>query len=288
VSFDLIIANDITALPIAVRLAKANGAKVILDAHEYTPRDFDDIWAFRMFVQDYWDGICRTFLPMVDAMFTVCEGLAHEYHRNYGVPCDVLTNAPFFEDLRPTPVEQNHVRMIHHGGLHPSRRLEQMIYLMDALDERFTLDFMLIENDRAYMEKLQRISSPNRRIRFIQPVPMDQISRAIHPYDIGLFLLWPESFSYRMALPNKLFEFIQARLAVALWPSPEMAKVARQYDLGVVSEDFTVDSMARKLNAVQPDEIMRYKMNTDKAAPQLCAERNRDLLLQKVRDLIGE
>jgi hypothetical protein len=32
-----------------------------------------------------------------------------------------------------------------------------------------------------------------------------------------------------MALPNKFFEFIQARLAVAIWPSPEMSKITKTF-----------------------------------------------------------
>lgn len=34
--FDLIIANDVESLPLTLEIA--NGARVLLDAHEYTPR----------------------------------------------------------------------------------------------------------------------------------------------------------------------------------------------------------------------------------------------------------
>ena len=38
--FDLIVANDISALPLALDLAR--GCPVLMDAHEYSPREFDD------------------------------------------------------------------------------------------------------------------------------------------------------------------------------------------------------------------------------------------------------
>jgi hypothetical protein len=285
--FDLILTNDVNTLPLAIRLAHSNDAKVIIDAHEYTPRDFDDKWTFRVFMQDYWDGICRKHLQKTDAMFTVCPGLADEYHRNYGIKCQVLTNAPFFEDLKPKPVGKKNIKMIHHGGLNTSRRLENMIYLLDKLDDRFTLDLMLVNNNTKYFKKLKLLSKDNKKIRFIDPVSMTKISRTINAYDIGLFLLWPGSFSYKMALPNKLFEFIQGRLAVAIWPSPEMAKIVNKFELGVISDDYTVDSMANKLNILSTTEIMHFKLKSHNAAIHLCAEKNKDLLLHTVKDLIG-
>ena len=90
-----------------------------------------------------------------------------------------------------------------------------------------------------------------------------------------------------MALPNKFFEFIQARLALAIWPSPEMARLVKAHDLGVVSEGFTIEAVARRLNALKTDDILRYKQNAQKAAVRLCAEKNRDRLLQMVADLLG-
>ncbi|QUY44700.1 hypothetical protein [Acaryochloris marina] len=286
--FDLIIANDINTLPLVVFLAKKNGAKVLLDAHEYQPRQFDDRWLFRFFFQDYWDYICRTYLPKADAMVTVCQGIAEEYSKNYGIECGVLTNAPFQELLKPSPVDDQSIRMIYHGFLNSSRKIENMLYLMDLLDERFSLDLMVIPNQGGYLQKLQKLVSIRKRISFREPVPMPQISRALNEYDIGLFLLWPASFNYRLALPNKLFEYIQGCLAVAIWPSQEMVRVVHEYNCGVVSDDFTLESMAKVLNNLSTEEIKKFKENSRIASPHLCAEKNRDILLDTVASLISD
>ena len=57
---------------------------------------------------------------------------------------------------------------------------------------------------------------------------MHEIVDTIAEYDIGLFILSPINFNYYHALPNKLFEFIQARLAIAVSPSPEMARIVHR------------------------------------------------------------
>jgi hypothetical protein len=284
---DLIIANDSDTLPLAVKLAHLNQAKLIFDAHEYEPRHFDDRWLFRFFFQKYRDYLFRQYLPKVDAMTAVCQGIAQEYNKVYGVKCGVLTNAPFYQSLQPSPVDSQDIRMIHHGGVNQSRKTESMIHLMNLLDERFSLDFMLVPNQPAYINKLKQISSKNPRIKFREPVPMLDIAKTINEYDIGLFLLSPRAFNYQMALPNKLFEFMQARLAVAIWPSPEMTRVVHETQCGIVAEDFTIEAMAKKLNSLSTEDIQRFKQNSHQAASIYCAENNCQILLDLVQRLIG-
>ena len=48
---NLIIANDLNSLPLSLKLAVDNDAKVFLDAHEYEPLHFDNKWHFNFFFQ---------------------------------------------------------------------------------------------------------------------------------------------------------------------------------------------------------------------------------------------
>jgi hypothetical protein len=287
IKFDLIIANDSDTLPLAAKLAYQNKAKLIFDAHEYEPRHFDDRWLFRFFFQKYRDYLFREYLPKVDAMTVVCEGISQEYEKVYGYKSSVLTNAPFYQDLEPSSVDTKTIKMVHHGGINPSRKIENMIYLMDLLDERFSLDLMLMPNQPKYLAKLKKLVSGNSRIQFREPVAMLDIAKTINKYDIGLYLLSPRSFNQCMALPNKLFEFIQARLAVAIWPSPEMARLVQETQCGIVAESFTIEAMAEKLNNFSIEDLQTFKQNSHKAASKYCAENNRQLLLSLVEDLIG-
>ena len=284
--YDLIIANDIYSLPLAYYLSRKAKAKLLVDAHEYAPRESEN-FLFRFFYQSYWDRICGFYLPRVDAMTTVAEGIASEYKRNYGVDPKVITNAPFFANLEPSPVDSNRIQMIYHGGVSSDRKSENMISLMEVLQKRFSLDLMIIGDNARYMKKLYEMGMKDPRINFVKPVPMPEIAKTINRYDIGLYLLNPSSFNDRMALPNKLFEFIQGRLAVAIWPSPEMARIARKHQCGVVSDGFTRESMAEILNQLSPNEIMKFKWQAHKAASELCAERNRELFISIIKELIG-
>jgi glycosyltransferase involved in cell wall biosynthesis len=285
-SFDLIVANDLPTLPLALRLAGGR-TKVYLDAHEYEPRHWDDQWVFRFFFQSYWDYICKAYLTGVAHMTAVSGGIANEYERNYGVRCEVIANTPEYVELRPSHVDAARIRMIHHGIVKRSRRLEHMIQLMDMLDDRFSLDLMLVNTDGRYMKSLRRSAGTRPRVRLIDPVPMLDIPRVINDYDIGLYMISPSGFNYRWALPNKLFEFIQARLAIASWPSPEVKAIVEREGIGVASEDFSVASMAAALNRLTTDDVRSFKQRAAEAAGRYNFESVKTSLRNIVRRLVG-
>lgn len=186
---DLVIANDLPALPLALRLAK--GKPVIYDAHEYSPRENEERWVWRLLFGRYNDALCRRYLPKVSSMLTVCQGIADEYAQNYGVRPLVVHNAPQKQPLSPSPLSGQSIRMIHHGVASRSRQLELMIEMMSHLDQRFTMDLMLVEGEAAYMQFLRQKAQHDSRIRFVEPVPMPQICARTNGYDLGLFSCRP-------------------------------------------------------------------------------------------------
>jgi len=285
-TFDLVIANDVETLPLALRVG--SGAKVLLDAHEYAPREFEDRWVWSFFAKRYVSSfLCGEHLVRTHAVMTVCGGIAREYSSNFGVPEPVVVmNAPYRHDLSPRPCGGS-IRMIHHGRAIPSRNIEAMIDMMEYLDDRFTLDFMLVGQDPGYLSRLQKRASRHPRIRFRPPVPLEDIVPVVNGYDIGLFLLPPSTFNYLHALPNKFFEYVQARVAVAVGPSPEMASLAREHGFGVVSEDFSPRTMAKTIASLTQDEVDRLKLNAHRAADKLCFETSEKVLIKKVEELLS-
>jgi len=285
---DLILANDLQTLPLALKVAR--GAKVVLDAHEYAPRQYEDVLSWRLLIQNYWTYLCRKYIPQVHAMMTVCPGIAETYERDTRVKPLVITSAPDYEDLEPNVLNENGkcIRLVHHGAAVPSRKIENMISMMDDLDERFELNLMFVESHPRYLHYLKRLAEKRSAIRFLPPQPMNQLPRYLNQFDIGVYLLEPRNFNSLHSLPNKFFEFIQARLAVAIGPSPEMARIAREHDLGVVSEDFSPKTLAQCLRHLDPKTINYYKLQSHKAARILSAEKNKELLLDLVEKLLKD
>lgn len=283
--FDLVLANDVMALPMALRLA--GNAPVWLDAHEYASREFEDLWAWRMLLGPFFDATCRDALPRVARMSTVCAGIAREYERCYGVPVSVMPNCPEPQALPVQPTRADRIRLIHHGAAIASRKIEVMIDLMDHLDDRFSLDLMLMEQDPTYLATLKQRAARHTRIRFIPPVPMRDIAAHTNGYDIGLFLLPPTNFNYLHALPNKFFEFMQARLAIAIGPSPEMQALVTELGCGVVSSSFDAADLATHLSRLTAQDIDAMKRASDAASQRFNAAVTRQWLRDEVGSLLA-
>lgn len=282
VNADVIVANDLSALPVSLKLAR--GRPVFYDAHEYSPGEYEEQRLWRFLFRRYNDAFCRRYLPQAASMMTVCEGIASEYRKNYGVRPLVVQNAPVNQHLTPSPTSSS-IRMIHHGIASHVRHLEVMIDMMAYLDQRFTLDLMLIEVENNYMEFLRQRAQRDPRIRFVEPVPLHQICMRINEYDVGLFLLPPVTFNYKFALPNKFFEFVQACLAVAIGPSPEMASLVRRFECGIVADSFEPKALAHALNQLDMDQVRTLKEASHRAAQLLCFEQSGQLIETEINRL---
>ena len=283
--YALIVANDIDTLPVA--LMYRGGAKVLYDAHEFAPQQFGrwSLWGF--FIQEYKTNLCRTSIRQADAMTTVGPEIADEFARSFGVQPAVVLNAPHYYGSPYVPRSGDTIRMVHHGAALRARRLEIMIDAIARLDDRFRLDFILIPNSTGYLRELKKRASSNPRVRFLSPVePMD-IVEGLSCYDVGLYSLPPYSFNARFALPNKFFDFIQARLCLAIGPSPEMKRIVEQHGCGVVAKDFTAQALAEKLRVLDRQSVEAYRRSSDAAAAEFCYERSAEVLLDTARELLG-
>lgn len=273
--YDILVVQDLFLLPLAFQLKK--GAKIIFDAREYYPSQNEESLFFRMFEKPERIRLCRNYFHQCDQILTVSFGLKKKYEADFDVHVEVFQSIPNFSDQQPATVEESNFKIVHHGMANRNRQIENMIETVKRLDNRFTLDLYL-KGDRFYMNELKNLIQDEPRIRILEPVPYEKIVETLNNYDIGLFYVEPTTFNLKHCLPNKLFEFIQGRLMVAIGPSPDMKKVVYGYNCGVVSDEFTVESMAKALSDINADEILKYKQNSHDAASVLCFENERKIL----------
>ncbi len=285
-AYDLVIANDIESLPLAIEMG--GNAKILFDAHEYAPREWEDSLLWRIIYQKYKYYLCKRYIPHAHRMVTVCQAIAEEYQKNFDVSSvGVIHNAPFREDLQPSPSAPDKIRMIYHGGAIPSRNIHAIVDAMKYLDKRYTLDLILLPGCMKYIKKIERSIVEDERIRLLPPQPMKQISNFSNQYDLGVYLLTPSSFNNTYAMPNKLFEFIQARLGVIVTPLPEMKKVIDTYQCGVTIDGYDGKALAESLKRLSIDDIKKFKNNSHKAAADLCAENSMKKLDEMILELLG-
>jgi len=281
--FDLVLANDVESLPVALKIA--DSSPVFLDAHEYAPAEWGGFF-WRFFFSGFKEWLCRVYLSKAAVMSTVCQGIADEYQSHFGVQPMVMLNAPYIYDAQPHPLSNSRIRLVHHGIAARERALEEMVRAMDELDDRYELYLYLVSvrEPDPYIEELKAMACD--RVHFMSPVATEEIVPMLNRYDIGLAVIPPNNLNYQMCLPNKFFEFVQARLAIVTGPSQEMARLVRQYDLGRVSDDFSAQSIAKTVQSMSCHDLWHCKQQSDAAAKELCFDAQEPQFLESVQQLV--
>ena len=79
---------------------------------------------------------------------------------------------------------------------------------------------------------------------------------------------------------------MQARLGIAIGPSPGMRGVVEENGLGVVAKDFNPKSLADELNKLTVDDVRKFKENSNKACQQYTVEKNMQTLRNLLRGIL--
>ncbi|QNN81855.1 glycosyltransferase family 1 protein [Brachybacterium sp. Z12] len=266
---DIVLANDVNTLPLALWLAPRRG--VHADLHEYAPREKEHLRTWRWFIAPYQRWICRTCLPRAASITTVSPGLAAEYHDRFGVDVEVVTNAAAYEDRSPRPT-QGTIRLLHTGVARANRRLESMIEALRGAPEGFTLDLMLVPSEPGYIEALRQRAADVPAVSFRDPVAYTELVETVAEYDVSIVVFPATTFNLEHSLPNKLFEAVQARTAVLVGPSPDMAELVRGHGIGEVLAGADAEALRTALTSMTPQDVDRWKQASDAAAQELSSE----------------
>jgi hypothetical protein len=280
-TFDIVLADEEIAAPVALKVRPKDG--ILVDLHEYHSRVLgpETYWYRR--ARPYIEWMIRTYVAKADAWTTVGTGLAEEYEREFGFRPEVVRNTtPYYEQA----VKQTAwpPRLVHSGSAVRRRELERMIDGVAQASNGATLDLYLVKSDEQYFAELeQRAAGTGGRVRVLPPVSYGELMPTVARYDVGISVLGTGTFNLMWSLPNKVFDFIQGRLATIVGPSPEMARLVQEIGHGVVTDDFTPEAIAATIDALTIEQIDTYKRIADSHARRLSAEVENEVWLRALR-----
>ena len=290
-----IIANDVFVLPIADRLKRYINKKyrcmipLIGDMHEL---HFE--YSNKPFNHSLGKWLCSTYIPKLSLLISFSDQVTQLYKEKYDLSnAFSIINAPNYENLSANIQNSNQpiVKLVHMGGASPDRRLETMIQVMQQLDTKYELYFHLTSNHsnvaEQYLQQLRQLVIDlklENRVYILEPIEPDKLIKEISKYDIGIYYLKPQTGNQKYALPNKFFQFIQARLGVVINEIGEIPKIINKYDVGIVPKDYKLESFAKAIEKVS-DNLSYYKIRSDKASKELNSEYQLHKLIEFVDKL---
>ncbi len=280
---DLFISNDLDTLLANYLVSRIRKTPLLYDSHEY----FTEVPELtnRRRTKKIWERIELRILPHVKYAFTVSDSIAKTYKEKYGTPFSVVRNVSYSRTpiLDPAFHDRYSARykVIYQGALNMGRGLELMIQSMNYLSD--TMLIIVGDGDiRIELQKMVQDMKLFDKVVFPGKLPPGALHKITSNCDLGISMEEDLGLNYRMALPNKIFDYIQARIPVICSDLPEMKALITKYQIGEVIVSRESRDLASQIQSILKNEQRRkeWLSNLDGAAAELCWEKEEVKLIQ--------
>jgi glycosyltransferase involved in cell wall biosynthesis len=282
---DLWIANDWNTLPAAARLAQRTGAALLYDSHEFALEEFRESWKWRWFVRPLVAAVEGRYIRDAALVTTVSASIGDALRRAYDLDVTPLTvrNIPYFERHAPAP-SSGTIKVLYHGLVKPNRGLETIVKSVSLWPAHFSL-IIRGPADPAYVAHLKRLADSanvRERVAIEPPAAMLDLVSEASKADIGIFIVPPHSKQNEYVLPNKIFEYMMAGLAICSIDMPEIRRFIDRHACGTLIANNTPQAVADALLPFDGPELNRFKEASLRAANVENFESEADRLMASV------
>ena len=281
---DILLANDLDTLPANYLAAKLKSIPLVFDSHEYFTEVPELIGRPR--VQKTWKKIEQHIVPQLKHAYTVCGSIAQLFNQEYNTSFKVVRNIPVKQADKPIPhdklINDSHKIILYQGALNIGRGLPQLLDAMPFVDNAL----LLVAGDgdiAAQLKKQAQTLNLGSKVQFLGRLPLEEIQYITRQAHLGLSIEEDLGLNYRFALPNKLFDYIQAQVPVLVSNLPEMSKIVKGYSIGMILASHEPKAIGEALAEALNNESLRktWAENLQIAAKELTWE-NEEKTLEEI------
>lgn len=276
---DILIANDLDTLVPNQLVSYLQRKKLIFDSHEL----FSEIPELvnRKFTKSIWRFLEDLLISRQKHGITVSEGIARHYKNLHNSSFEVIKNYPkkTNNEIAQTNHQLRAIKkpiILYQGAVNIGRGLALMIDAMQYLPD-FT--FVIIGAGDLLDELQRKVATLNykKRILFLGKMKPVELKSITPLAAVGISLEEDLGLNYRFALPNKIFDYIQAEVPVLVSDLPEMAETIKTFKVGEIASSRNPQKLAAQIkNLVQKD----FSIHLRKAKQELIWEHQEEKLLR--------
>jgi glycosyltransferase involved in cell wall biosynthesis len=174
----------------------------------------------------------RQYIRRASAITVVSQSIGLEIERRYEVQSIVLRNCA---DV-PAHIQPRDIRLmaglasetsvvLYQGGFAAGRGLEDLIRTVPRFPAGVALVLLGYGPLRLTLQNLARSESLTDRVRFVDAVPPDDLLDVTASATLGILPYQPVSLNNRLALPNKIFEYLSVGVPVVAADLPELRRI---------------------------------------------------------------
>lgn len=280
----VLLSNDTDTLVANFLASKVCRKTLVFDAHELFPEVPELV--NRPKVKYIWQKLEDIIFPHLAHTYTVCDSIAQHYHQKYNIDMQVVRNVPYFRTNKTSIKKIDYPGkkiILYQGALNVGRGLEWVLDAMPFIENAM----LVIIGDGDIRQNLQNQTQKlgiENKVSFLGKIEAEKLHEYTTSADIGLCLLEKMGLSYYYALPNRIFDYLQADVPVLASRFPEMSKIVETYKTGTLIDHYEPLYLAETIN-----NMLYFPLNTEhfaSAASVLCWENEEKVLLEIIRKAI--
>jgi glycosyltransferase involved in cell wall biosynthesis len=266
--------HSVTALPLAVLLQRATGARIIYDAHELET-EANGLRGVRKYLTKV---VERSLIRYVDHCIFVGRAIEEWYIREYRLDSTtVLYNCPprqeagktdYFREQFSIPSDQP--IFLYQGLIGEGRGIRILVEAFAGLSGRAAL---VVMGYGALAEWVAEQAAQYKNIYYHPAVPPDRLLAYTGAADYGLSVIEATSKSYEYCMPNKLFEYVMARKPVLVSPTLEQSRFVTRHGIGEVAGSISPEGVRDAVLRLLGRAPASFKHALDRVRQDYCWER---------------
>jgi glycosyltransferase involved in cell wall biosynthesis len=188
-------------------------------------------------------------------------------------------------DLRDQPgaeaIPVNVAVVLYVGGIMAHRGVEELLDAMTSIPDAHLVCLGAGGGITPTIEDEIRRRGLEDRVHLVRPVPSEDVVPYASSATVGVSIVQPASLSYRLALPNKLFQYMAAGIPVVASDFPDVKGVVEGSGAGVVVDPTDPRAVAAAIRRLIDDpslarsmgaagrRAVRERFNWDRSAQEL-------------------
>lgn len=253
-SYKYIWANDLPTLYPAYKISRKLSSQLIYDSHEIYLETLNQF--FHNNGNTFKQSVFRVILKLMkvhglniekkcssntQAFITVNDSLKEYFIEKYKLDnCISIMNFPNSKFTKSTSIDfrkkfnwsSSTLLLIYQGTINKGRGLDILIETMSIAPKYYKLIIIGDGTMKNYLKERTINLNIVDKVKFINQVPINELSSYSSGADIGINLLENYNLSKKLASPNKLFEYIHSGIPVLCSDSIENKKITSKFKIG--------------------------------------------------------
>lgn len=281
---DCICAIDLDTILPCYYISKLKGVKRVYDAHEYFSQ-LDEVIS-RPKIYRFWHGIEKKMIPKFKNGYTVCDGLAEEFRKDYKANYRVIRNVPMLIDSNEQARLEDVV--LYQGAVNKGRGLDKLALAMKKVNAK-----LWVCGNGNFMDEMRSVVHANDlsgKVFFFGMLPPAELKKRTLQAYIAINPFEKSGLNQYLSLSNKFFDYIHAGIPQVTMNYPEYKKINDQFEIAELIDDLSPEAIANAINRIINNKALylQLKQNclTAKHALNWQAEKNK--LLNFYEELCNE